>query len=174
MPHYMACMLPLPVLLATFGLQQLSQRWHRQPTRVARVAVALVGVHFVIFVTQFTSQIMAKDTQAWARHRLSIERQLAISEPKDLILVHYDEDHNPHREWVYNRSDLEQAPVIWAREMGPVGDKDILTYFADRNIWRVYPDRPDEPLELVRASRFPDQRGPSPAILSTDGTTSLP
>ncbi len=37
---------------------------------------------------------------------------------KQLVIVSYSPDHHPADEWVYNESDIENAKVIWARDMG--------------------------------------------------------
>ena len=51
--------------------------------------------------------------------REQIEEELSEQGGKHLVVVRYGSDHDFSDEWVYNRSDIDAAPVIWAREMGP-------------------------------------------------------
>ena len=43
--------------------------------------------------------------------------------------------------WVYNSADLPNAPVIWAREMDPAHNRELLDYYKDRTVWLVQPDQ---------------------------------
>jgi hypothetical protein len=79
--------------------------------------------------------------QDWAHTRSEIIQCLKRHEPKDLIIVRYDTDHNVHREWVYNRADIDHAEVVWARELSPTQDKDLLAYFSDRQVWLLLADQ---------------------------------
>jgi len=38
-------------------------------------------------------------------------------------------------EWVYNKADIDNARVIWAREMDPAENRKLLNYFKDRRAW---------------------------------------
>jgi hypothetical protein len=67
---------------------------------------------------------------------------------KDLVIVHYSADHNPHQEWVYNRADIDAAPVVWARETPRETLSQLIQYFADRQVWILEPDHASGPLLL--------------------------
>jgi hypothetical protein len=57
-----------------------------------------------------------------------------------LVFVHYAPDHNTHLEWVYNAADIDNASVVFAREMDPASDRALAEYFHDRAIWILQPD----------------------------------
>jgi hypothetical protein len=39
------------------------------------------------------------------------------------------------REWVYNRADIDNQQVVWAREMDPAENRRLLNYYGDRQAW---------------------------------------
>ena len=41
----------------------------------------------------------------------------------------------PWVEWVFNDADLDQAHVLWARDMGYLENKELLNYYSDRQVW---------------------------------------
>jgi hypothetical protein len=60
-----------------------------------------------------------------------------------LVLVRYT-DHNRepniHNEWVYNSADIDNSQVVWAREPGEAGKRELLEYFRGRKVWIIDPD----------------------------------
>jgi hypothetical protein len=59
---------------------------------------------------------------------------------RQLAIVRYSSNHNYINEWVYNAADIDQAKVVWAREMDPRSDAVLMQYFKDRRVWLVEPD----------------------------------
>ena len=55
------------------------------------------------------------------------------------MIVRYAPDHDTNREWVYNEADLQQAKIIWARDLGPETDA-LVQHFSDRRAVVVEPD----------------------------------
>ena len=59
---------------------------------------------------------------------------------KQLALVRYSTKHNPQDEWVYNAAEIDNAKVIWARDMNPADNQTLIDYYKDRKVWLVQPD----------------------------------
>lgn len=73
--------------------------------------------------------------------RNQIQKRLSQRDPKQLVIVRYNEHHNYHHEWIFNRADIDASKVIWAREMQPENNSRLLSYFNDREVWLLEPDR---------------------------------
>jgi hypothetical protein len=79
--------------------------------------------------------------------RSAIAAKLNHTPGKHLIIVRYTEDHNIHDDWVYNGAEIDNAKVLWARELDPEQNAKLLDYFKDRKIWLVTPDSDNTYLE---------------------------
>ena len=51
---------------------------------------------------------------------------------------------------MYNGADIDKSKVVWAQEMGPASNLELLQYFRDRSAWLVQPDfNPPESFALL-------------------------
>lgn len=83
----------------------------------------------------------ASDTwAAIAPERAGVEMQLNSLPGLQLILVRYAPNHNPMLEWVYNRSDIDNEKVVWARDMGASKNDELLQYYSTRRVWLLEAD----------------------------------
>ena len=79
--------------------------------------------------------------------RAYIESWLSRRPGKQLVIVHYSDFHSPDQEWVYNGADIDSSKVVWAREMDPQSDAQLISYFRDREIWLL--DADSKPQHVV-------------------------
>ena len=113
------------------------------PIMVVAVAVAMVGVR--ILSRPLGIQLDALHLN-WSASipgdydRAALMSSLSSSPEHFLVIVRYAPDHNTNREWVYNEADLQQAKIIWARDLGPETDA-LVKHFSDRRAVVVEPDR---------------------------------
>jgi hypothetical protein len=82
--------------------------------------------------------------------RERIQAQLSRLPGQHLVVVHYSQRDVPSVEWVYNRADIDGSKVVWARDMGPQANQELLRYYADRHVW--YVDRSSGSLVLPYAT----------------------
>jgi hypothetical protein len=154
-PHYLAAVTPAFYAL---GLQMMRHlRWWKpsgQPVGLAilrftiAVCLALAGVRLA--AAPLHIELAPWPSASWAStwygpgrlgaRRASIERQLEESPGKQLVIVRYSSTHNPLDEWVYNAPDIDNSKVIYAREMDPASNAELLHYDSSRTAWLLQPD----------------------------------
>jgi hypothetical protein len=82
--------------------------------------------------------------------RAAIQHRLQQMPGRQLVIVHYQTDHEPFAEWVYNDADIDDSKVVWAREIDPLRDTKLLDYFRDRHVWFL--DADENPPKLTEFS----------------------
>jgi len=149
MPHYAAPLTCVICALLVQGIRHLRTiRWKGRPVGIAWSRAAIV---LLVAVTGSNLYHVVHDPDhpyAWSwdrgrgsEGRVRVERQLADQPGKQLIIVRYAPNHNPHGEWVYNLANIDGARILWARELGTEQDEKLLSYFKDRKAWLFEPDR---------------------------------
>jgi hypothetical protein len=73
--------------------------------------------------------------------RARLLKQLQGETGRYLVLVRYQPSHDVLEEWVYNGADIDGSKVVWARDMGPERNRELLDYYRDRRIMLLEPDR---------------------------------
>ncbi len=84
-------------------------------------------------------------TYAWyGAAPVGLERARVLSELENLpgpqlAIVAYA-PHHMLNDWIYNAADIDKSKVIWARQMDPASDRELLNYYKGRQAWLVEPD----------------------------------
>jgi hypothetical protein len=79
-------------------------------------------------------------TEPFGAQRAAVEESLENQPGKQLVIVRYSPQHESVFEWVYNKPDVDNAKVIWAREMSSAENLELIRYYHDRKVWLVQPD----------------------------------
>jgi hypothetical protein len=144
-PHYLAAATGLLYLVLTQCLRHLRWwRWRERPLGLAMVRSVPVICCAMIVLRISAVAARAPIEPPWPRgnlERAAIQRELQNAPGGQLVIVSYDQGHDPQWEWVYNAADIDAAKVVWARDMGEQNNQQLLEYFYDRRVWRVNPDR---------------------------------
>ena len=154
-PHYVA---PFTAAFYAIGLQAMRhlRLWRpgEQPvgmtlTRlIVTLCVVLAGVrlgakplhlYLPVWPGAWASEWYGSDLHSGIE-RAQIESRLEQMPGKQLVIVRYSLDHNSLDEWVYNAADIDNAKVIWAREMDSASDLELIDHYKDRKVWLVQPD----------------------------------
>ncbi|MGI8959719.1 MAG: hypothetical protein ACR2IV_08180 [Bryobacteraceae bacterium] len=74
--------------------------------------------------------------------RAELITELESQPGQQLAIVRYSPDHivTCYNDWVANAADIDGSKVVWARDMDPASNQELLAYFKDRKVWLVEPD----------------------------------
>ena len=137
-PHYLAAgtgLLFVPAMWAVRWLRTVGGRY------ATTFVVLFVLVIFVRGLGGFVDAYQDHETPP----RGQIEDQLMRQGGRHLVIVRYSPSHNLHTEFVYNRADIDGSGIVWARDMGPEGNRELLNYYPDRKVWLLQPDSSNVP-----------------------------
>jgi hypothetical protein len=73
--------------------------------------------------------------------RTRVQHFLENQPGRQLVIVKYDAGHDMFNEWVYNAAAIDASQVVWARDMGAAGNRELLDYYKDRKVWLAEPDQ---------------------------------
>jgi hypothetical protein len=154
-PHYWAAITPGLYAIGLQAMRHLRQvRLNGQLAGAAMlrfslfICVLLVGIRICADPLHLT--LASWPSAAWASEwfgpgrlgipRAKVEQSLEAMPGNQLVIVRYAPGHSPIDEWVYNAADIDGSRVIWARDMDPAGNQELLHYYSDRKAWLVEPD----------------------------------
>ena len=153
--HYIAAVTCLFVLVSITGLQQIKRLtiggWPAG-NETARLIVLLCTVHFVFWyglhlfdTADFSRAMQRYETWVAINHadperRIEVNQQLAKIPGNLLVFVRYSPQHIFQDEWVYNEAAIDQARIVWARDLGATENEKLQHYYPDRAVWLLEPD----------------------------------
>ena len=135
--QYAAPITGLVLLLAVQSMRQMRlYRWRSLPIGGLLVAASLVlcFASFVGFCKAVAHQSEV-DRVDWSSQRATLQTRLQQDEDPSLVIVRYGPEHSPQHEWVFNDADLDNARVVWARDMGADENRKLIDYFKSRRAW---------------------------------------
>jgi hypothetical protein len=145
--HYIAALTCLFVLISVTALDRLSH-WNEQ---AAQILLFLCVAHFLFWYGLHASPDAALDAgmsrfETWdainhgdPEGRVAVARRLNMQPGRQLIFVRYGPRHR-FQEWVHNAADIDQARIVWARDLGAAENQQLLRYYPDRTAWLLEPD----------------------------------
>jgi len=155
-PHYLAPAASLLYLFVVQGVRHL-RLWRLNSDRLgvtlSRI-IPLVSVAMILFRLAAIS-VHVPIESGWPRgnrERSAMLQTLEQSGQKQLVFVRYAPNHRVDWEWVYNRADIDRAPVVWARDMGDRENQKLIEYFRTRKVWMLQADKSPARLEPYSAT----------------------
>jgi hypothetical protein len=107
---------------------------------LARAAVAICCVMVPIQIAMLYAQARS-GKQGPEMLRENVLRQLSSLPGQQLAIVKYSSSHALLApDWVDNGADIDSQKLIWARDMGPEQNEELLRYYSGRTAWLVQPD----------------------------------
>jgi hypothetical protein len=150
-PHYAAPVTAAIYAAVLLAMRQVS-RWELRGKPTGRFIVrAIPAICFILVLLVVTARsvhisLPPPRWPSWCTRglqlldRARVEAHLEEYGGNHLAIVRYQQRHEPGTEWVYNRADIDNSRVVWARDMGKEKNRELLEYFKDRQVWLVEPD----------------------------------
>ncbi len=57
-----------------------------------------------------------------------------------LVFVRAKTDEYNLLQWIYNDADIDRSRIVWARDLGPERDAELVRYYRERKVWMVDPN----------------------------------
>ena len=145
-PHYVAVETCLFMLASILGLEQLNARY----PQVSRLILLMCGAQFLFW---YGLHLIAGENlweafryEPWdfinygdPEGRIAVQRQLDAAPGQQLVFVHYGLGHG-FQEWIHNEADIDDAKIVWARDLGLAEDEKLQNYYPNRRAWLLLPD----------------------------------
>jgi hypothetical protein len=150
LPHYFAPATGVLYLVVMQCMRHLSLwRWRNRPLGASLVPIIPL-VSCALIVLRLSAVVAhASIEPKWPRgnlDRVHMLRDLAQMPGRQLVIVTYGPHHDFDWEWVWNHAEIDSSKIVWARDMGDAGNRELLDYFKDRTVWRMNGD--DSPPKL--------------------------
>jgi hypothetical protein len=119
-------------------LRRVSQwRW-----RGAAIGACVAFFFIAVYLFAGAMEVKINAAPRFQADKIGVLREQIVSQyiktgGKYLLVVRYGPKHDYHREIVYNAADIDASPVVWARDMGEAGNRELLDYFSDREAWLI-------------------------------------
>jgi hypothetical protein len=146
-PHYSAPVTGLIIALVVLSMRQL-RRWGATGLFLTRTISLVCVLSFAARAAAGPLRIPLREFYEYAWYqkgppnlgREALENKLGRLPGNQLVIVRYKPEHEPFAEWVYNEADIDHAKVVWAREMAPTENQELLEYFKGRQTWLLEAD----------------------------------
>jgi hypothetical protein len=151
LPHYAAAFTAALYALLVQAMRHLRVwRWRGRPTGRFMVR-AVPTICFAMLLLRAAAPLAGLPLppewpRTWCSPQLgNVERARILArlkgrEGRHLVVVSYRLNHDPVDEWVYNEADIDKAKVVWARDMDPARNAELLSYFRGYHVWLAEPD----------------------------------
>ncbi|HEY1182770.1 MAG TPA: hypothetical protein VGE89_01215 [Bryobacteraceae bacterium] len=159
--HYVAAVTCLFVLVSVVGLERIARRWPEAARLVALVCAAQFvfwyNLHAFFDTAEWSAAVRRYETWDSINHgnperRIFVNQQLDGVPGKVLVFVRYSPRHIFQDEWVYNRAAIDDARIVWARDLGDAENRQLLRYYPDRTALVLEPDAQPPSLTAYRAA----------------------
>lgn len=152
--HYLAAVTCLFVLVALVGLQRIGRlriRGFAVGCEMVTVLIVLCSAEFLgwyglhLFESPRLYSVLQFETWDAINHgnpqrRIEVARQLSAIPGKLLVFVRYSSHHIYQNEWVWNSADIDASRIVFARDLGPEEDRELIRYYPNRKVLLLDPD----------------------------------
>jgi len=154
-PHYVAAFTAVFYALGLQAMRHL-RLWapEHKPVGLQMVRIT-VSLCFVLAVARLFTAPLHLDVPEWpasnwsgmwygpdryGTERAQIDSRLESLPDKQLVLVREPYNRDSLDQWVYNAPDIDHSKVVWANDMTPADNLQLIEYYRDRKVWLVEMD----------------------------------
>jgi hypothetical protein len=142
-PHYLAPICVVFVAVVVQGIRHLRWwRWRGRPVGAAVACGILILSASGVVTAPAGADLLSANLVTTRTPRSRILEKLAERGGQHVIIVHYGPSHLFHIGWIYNDADSDNSRVIWARDLGPAKNAELVKYYQGRSIWYFDADAP--------------------------------
>lgn len=159
-PHYVATIAGVIMAVVLQGMRHL-RVWRPEGKPIGRALVGALVVMTVLLVPMHALLWAGKDPGTLASmgpQRARILAELEALPQRQLVIVRYRPEHDAFQEWVYNDADIDGAKVVWARDISPEQNEELIRYYKDRRVWVVEADERPAKLEAYPVNSSPTSK----------------
>lgn len=156
-PQYTA---PLACLIYVLLLQaiRILRSWKWQGRRAGLlIARSIPAICLIMFIARVEASVIGQRPSSpgwnwfssWPGNlsRAKVVKHLESTDEKHLVIVRCASDCDYHRDWIHNLANIDDAKVVWAREINEKADQELIKYFRGRRVWLLRTNR--EPVKIV-------------------------
>ena len=140
--HYMVGVTAVMIILVFRLISLCRELCWRDTASGTLLAAFLTGVLFCGAAgnNAYRAWREVKDPFPFKLKRARVQRELTMLDGTQVVFVHYASVHDPSLEWVYNTADIDGQKLVWARDLGPEQNKQLIAYYSGRHFWTVNAD----------------------------------
>src|SRR5262249_60399154 len=160
-PHYVAALTSVFLLMSVLGLNVLHE-WKPWVAQLVLVACAgqflfWYGVHLYADERFMRMNQFPPNYINWGdpEGRNAIQERLDAVPGQHLVFLHRETKLRSGT-WVHNAADIDNSPIVWARDLGSEENEELKRYYPDRTVWLFEPDV--RPPKLTRYPTFENSR----------------
>lgn len=154
-PHYATPLVPVLMFLVVTGIRRLTHfaGFRRTKQIIPIIVIAGVLAGKIVQTVNATSDSISDPFVLYKSYKSDIVQKLTHERGNDLVFVQYGTKHLTLLEWVYNLATIDSQEIVWARDMGPNKNVELMAYYPDRRCWILLVDDPNYPPRLSPLKR---------------------
>jgi hypothetical protein len=149
-PHYAAAAAPVFFLFITQGLRRLMRCRPKGVMCGPLIVFATIPMMLLIIGVRIVAMPLSSrppDVPDWVSwcckdtrrvDRTSLVARIESEPGEHLVFIRYDPTTYANCEWVYNEPDIDHARIIFARDMGFASNGQLVNFYPNRRVWRVF------------------------------------
>jgi hypothetical protein len=132
-PHYSAPVVPLIIASAALAVHRRARTSsHYRPSRLASSTLLLTLIQLPTMA--LPPRHMPENNQPTY---VDVRSNLREMGGRHLVFVTYEDYPTFRGDWVYNEADIPASSVVFAHDLGPAKNAEVISAYPGRTVWRL-------------------------------------